>query len=323
MKATLFDEAYADTVYRWQGNKTSVPTDIWDTCQMSANEFATAIGRFENIEHIHTDLIKTKKFRWQREPIYSTPIQMCPVKIGYVYQIQYPDGKEYIGSTTKTVEARDKQRRLTNEYPISDYGSAYELYSLGAVHYVVEDDLRKVESKLIVLSKLKDDEKNLNRKTESGEKHLRSAQLNKMKKVTVVKQTKLLKPTIIIENVSANHYKMKIPAYLKGCKRLTSKQSGFARLELERIGAEYLESVFKITDYDVQCNFTVAKPVVKLTRISPIKWRMSIKGFMKGFQSKSCKKDPKKAYEKLIEMARVHLEKDWNITEFNVEGDFY
>jgi hypothetical protein len=286
--------------------------------RMTANEFATAVGRFESMEHIHTDLKQTKTFRWQQEPIHSSRLHMLPAKVGYVYQIQYPDGKEYIGSTKTTVATRDKQRRLTNEYPISEYGAAYVVTSLGAVQYVVDDDLRKVESELIVQSKLRVGDNNLNRKTESGERHLQSQQLNKMKKVSVVKQTKLLKPTIIIENVSGNNYKMKIPAYMKGCKRLTAKQSAFARLELERIGAEHLQNVFNITDYQVQCNFNSKKPIVRMVRDSPIRWRMSIGGFMKGFQCKSNNKDPQKAYDILIERARKHLKNEWNLLDFDV-----
>lgn len=121
-KRACFDEGYADTVYRFQGQKIDEPANIHDTLETvtTRNHMVTAIGRFTNFDFIQIDQVKDY-YEWQQESPNATKIKIHDGQIGFIYRMfSTADNKEYIGKTLRPVVERIKEHWNTDNDPAKE-----------------------------------------------------------------------------------------------------------------------------------------------------------------------------------------------------------
>ena len=143
----VFDYTFCVTMYKIQGDQFNVHYNILEARQMSRNELYTAISRGYSLDKVHIDGIK--EFYYSDMERHHTYKRLLPeFTVGRIYQIQFENGDDYIGSTVQTIEERLEGHRT---HPTSDVMSkalATQKHSIALLEefkFKETDDLLRVE----------------------------------------------------------------------------------------------------------------------------------------------------------------------------------
>ncbi|KAL4442003.1 hypothetical protein ABPG74_003754 [Tetrahymena malaccensis] len=114
----FFEYGFARTIYKIQGITIRERMQIHEGNRMSMNEFYTSITRTTDIKNVL--ILQYKQFykkeirehQYQKQRIdYGSDDRLEVDVTGKIYKIELPNGKVYVGQTTRSVETRLKEHR--------------------------------------------------------------------------------------------------------------------------------------------------------------------------------------------------------------------
>lgn len=145
----LFDPAYANTCYKYQGDTITDDYNIHQVEYMDMNELYTSLTRAKKLSQLHLKWTN-KTFKLATEPDKPTMLTPTKQKIGYVYLMKNEKHKKgYIGITTKSVKERFGEHKYDKHDSMHKYDGKWKVEQLSILTYFDDRMLKRIETKYI------------------------------------------------------------------------------------------------------------------------------------------------------------------------------
>lgn len=123
-----FLPSFCITTHKYQGATIKDDYNIYDASKMTRNLLYTALSRATHEDLIHIDTTKSYYPPLPENEIeVLKPIDGGIYKHSKIYEIAFPDGKKYIGYTTKTIKERFEEHMTVKEHKRQTQATKYYL----------------------------------------------------------------------------------------------------------------------------------------------------------------------------------------------------